>query len=290
MNSNATNLFNAVKQGNSSGWQNAKKIMPAMDINELIKIISSVFEAKDNRTEAVINAAKTLAEKYKKPIDAYMNAFSEAFIENSLKQMENQNLSKLGTKQFAKKIVSTTKKVENAVIAYCHSEIDEIELITRLQQTGILEVSQAFIQAAGINIAEVKTQIQSALHDTKGASVLFISFTASAAAYKMLREALQEAALMHETRIEIEKECNESIAMMKQFRERMSSTVSDYLFIHTETFNAGVSAMDQAILEDDIDGFIRGNAMIQDILNYNVQFRTKDEFDALMYSDTVFIL
>ena len=36
--------------------------------------------------------------------------------------------------------------------------------------------------------------------------------------------------------------------------------------------------------------FIRGNVMIQEILNYHVQFRNQNEFDALMDGDAAFVL
>lgn len=283
-------VVNAAKLGHSAGWQQAKKCLPALDVNEIIKIITPVFEAKDHQGDAAINAAKALALKYKKPIEVYLNAFSVVFIENGLKQIKFENISSLGNKQFAKQLVDAAKNVENVIVRYCHSEIDEVELISRLCKSGILDVGQAFIQAAGINLAEVKDQIHTALGDVKGASVLLISFYASAAAYKMLNEALQEAAEMREERIRIEEECNQSIELMRQYRMQMSASVSDYLFIRSETFNEGVAAMDQAIMDGDINGFIRGNTIIQEILNYKIQFRNQDEFDMLMESDTAFVL
>ena len=57
-----------------------------------------------------------------------------------------------------------------------------------------------------------------------------------------------------------------------------------------QTFNAGIAAMDRAILDGDAQGFIRGNVTIQEILNYHVQFRNQNEFDALMDGDAAFVL
>ena len=64
--------------------------------------------------------------------------------------------------------------------------------------------------------------------------------------------------------------------------------VSEYLSDHIQTFNQGFLEMDKAIAERDAEGFIRGNASIQELLGKEVQFRTQEEFDALMASDIAF--
>ena len=48
--------------------------------------------------------------------------------------------------------------------------------------------------------------------------------------------------------------------------------------------------MDQAILDNDPEGFISGNVQIQKILGYDTQFTSFDEFDSLMESDMDFKL
>ncbi len=48
--------------------------------------------------------------------------------------------------------------------------------------------------------------------------------------------------------------------------------------------------MDKALIENDIDGFIFGNTMIQENLGHNVQFRSQEEFDDIMSSDVLFKL
>lgn len=78
--------------------------------------------------------------------------------------------------------------------------------------------------------------------------------------------------------------------MLTAYHQEIDQIVSDYLFEHAETFNCGIAAMDKAIIDGDINGFIRGNTTIQDILKYDVQFRNEEEFDALMDSDDAFRL
>jgi len=48
--------------------------------------------------------------------------------------------------------------------------------------------------------------------------------------------------------------------------------------------------MDQALISNDIDGYLTGNAEIQESLGYLPRFRTQQEFDDLMASDDNFVL
>jgi hypothetical protein len=117
-----------------------------------------------------------------------------------------------------------------------------------------------------------------------------MAYTASMAAYKELRKAQEQYEEAQEVRILIEKACAESVAMIRQYREEMERVVSKYLTEHLETFESGFAAMDQAIMDGDVDGYIKGNVEIQKILGYHTQFTNQQEFDDLMDSDIAFKL
>ena len=265
--------------------------MPKLEVNELISLVVSVWEEKEHRQEAAARAARQLAQKYKKPMEVYLNAFGVFAVKTGLERQEELDFSKEGTEELARKIVEVAKTLGKTVSDYCHGKIREEDFISGLNQSGVGEIRDSFLRAAGIDPAEIKEQIQGALGEkATGVSALLVSFYASAAAYKILKESLQDATLMRENRLRIEEECARSVAQMRAYREKMNAAVSDCLSIHAETFNAGIAAMDQAILDGDAQGFIRGNVMIQEILNYHVQFRNQNEFDALMDGDAAFVL
>lgn len=291
MDKNTAAVFSAAKQGNAVAMEKARAKLPKLEVNELISTVMSVWNAKENRQEAALKAAKQLARKYQKPMEVYLNAFAVFTIKKGLQNFKYQDIPKLGTEEFAQKIVDAAKNVEKAVADYCHGNLKEEDFIICLGQTGVLEVRDDFLQAAGLAPDDVKEKVQAVFGgEALGAGVLMVSFCASAAAYKQLKEALQDASIMREDRLRMEEECARSIAQMREYRESMNATVSDYLYIHAETFNEGIAAMDRAILEGDVNGFIRGNVAIQEILNYKVQFRDQNEFDALMDADTAFVL
>ena len=259
----AATILNTARLGNVAAIKQAEKCMPKLEVNELISMVVSVWEAKEHRQEAAAKVAKQLSEKYRKPVEVYLNSFAVFAVKTGLEQQEYLDFSNQGTEELAQKMIHVASNLEKAVADFCHGKISEEIFISRLNQSGIAEVRDSFLRAAGIDPAEIKEQVQSVMGEkAMGVSALLVSFYASAAAYKILKEALQDAAIMRENRLRIEEECARSVAQMREYREKMNAAISDCLCIHAETFNAGIAAMDQAILDGDVNGFIRGNVMI----------------------------
>ena len=78
--------------------------------------------------------------------------------------------------------------------------------------------------------------------------------------------------------------------MILQYRAEMSRAVEQYMTEYLDTFSNAFTEMDNAILNNDSNGFIKGNAQIQRLLGHEVQFNSQDEFDTLMMSDDSFKL
>ena len=110
-------------------------------------------------------------------------------------------------------------------------------------------------------------------------------YAAASAIYKELATTLKNAKLAHEERLLIEKECAEAIAMIRNYRKEMDEMVSRYLSENIQIFNNSFSEMDKAILENDSDGFIKGNLEIQKAMGKEVQFTNQNEFDLFMDSN-----
>ena len=67
--------------------------------------------------------------------------------------------------------------------------------------------------------------------------------------------------------------------MIRQYRNEMEEKVSCYLSEHSRAFESCFRTIDDAILQNDVDGFIRGNHEIQRILGKEPRFKSFDEFD-----------
>ena len=86
----------------------------------------------------------------------------------------------------------------------------------------------------------------------------------------------------------IEEECSVAIEILREYREEMEMVVSEYMIDRLRVFGTAMDMMDKAIKNDDTDGFIEGNNMIQEKLGAKAVFSSQDEFDMLMDSDEDF--
>ena len=98
-------------------------------------------------------------------------------------------------------------------------------------------------------------------------------------------KALEDAGVAYEHRLAVEERCKKAIEMIQKYRTEMEEAVSKYFKKHHETIRAGFETMDKALLENDTDGYIRGNTELQKLLGYESQFHNQKEFDDLMDSD-----
>lgn len=117
-----------------------------------------------------------------------------------------------------------------------------------------------------------------------------IGYALSSECVALLTKTLKEASLAKEERIKIEKECAEAILALKKYKQELQEKISNYLIDFITTFNEAFDQIDEAIYNDDIDGFISGNNKIQVALGYKPQFNSFNEFDAFMQSEQAFKL
>lgn len=104
--------------------------------------------------------------------------------------------------------------------------------------------------------------------------------------YDEIKKSLDDLKLAKEERVRIEKECEERIEVIKEYREEMNATVSDYLYKKMYIMGEAFDQMNRAITENDIEMYILGNNMIQKELSGKVMFENEKEFDELMMSDS----
>ena len=93
-----------------------------------------------------------------------------------------------------------------------------------------------------------------------------------------------------EERIRVQQECEEHIKILTEYREYIEAEVSEYMILNLTAFDEAFEQMDTAILNNDSDAYIEGNAKIQKQLGKDIQFHSQDEFDYLVSSDEDFKL
>ena len=262
----------------------SKSKQPELDINKLINIAFDLCCRRNDLSEDDWKEAKEKVMKEVVPFAEYhlkqhaMTAVSTGISAVGIKELASQ--------KFSSGLVDSAQQIGIWVVQYMRKEISEEAFISNMTGPGNQKLVKDLLAALKI---DEKLGVSS-VEEIFKLSYPVMAYTASMAAYKELRKAQEEYEEAHEKRILIEKACVESVAMIRQYREEMDRVVSKYLTEHLETFESGFAAMDQAIIEGDVDGYIKGNVEIQKILGYDAQFTNQQEFDALMDSDIAFKL
>lgn len=270
-----------LKDAHDAAFSKAKKKMPDLDVNLLIKYGQRLADG-----EKPEKLAFEFAGKYQGAMIEYIRIFSQRAIDDSLKNTDSEFMQKLGKEKIGKILVDMAPDVSKAVIRYMKREITPEEFVVELYETDLGKVSSKIINALGID----EKNILDPTNIMKISSPM-LAYNASIAAYKEYRKAMDDLEIAKEERMRIENACNESIRMIREYREELNARVNKYLTEHYSAFEEGLSLMDQAIIDEDADGYIKGNNVIQEILVYkNIQYHNRDEFDALMESDEDFVL
>ena len=182
----------------------------------------------------------------------------------------------------------TGEPVGSKVVAlYCRGEITGAVCIERLGQQGMGQLGGVMGVAVAMAAVPADGAFMAAMVGMAGST---LGYAAAVAVYEELSTALHDYELAKEERIRVERECAEAVELIRQYRRDMSRDVENYLATHDELFNRAFDAMDQALISNDIDGYLAGNAEIQESLGYLPRFRTQQEFDDLMASDDNFVL
>lgn len=266
----------------------SKSEQPELDINKLINIAFDLCCKRNALSDEDWEKAKEKAKE---------EAMQEVmpFVQHHLKQHATAAVSagisavgikELATQKFSSELVGSAQQIGIWVSQYMKKQISDEVFIKNMTGPGNQKLAKDLLAAFKI---DEKIGVGS-VEEIFKLSYPVMAYTASMAAYKELRKAQKKYEEAQEERILIEKACAESVAMIRQYREEMEQVVSKYLTEHLETFESGFAAMDQAIMDGDVDGYIKGNVEIQRILGYDTQFTNQQEFDDLMDSDFAFKL
>lgn len=219
---------------------------------------------------------------------SYATAFSGSVVKGMLQNSGNEYIQGLSNTQLSSTLVSTTINVGKTMSQYIRGEIDSAECIEQLGKDGVAQIGAAMYSTIGV--AAVAGAGSTALTVIAGIAGSTFGYSAAVAVYDELSTSLKEYKLSAEKRMIIEKECDEAIALILEYREEMNQSVEQYLTNNLDVLSNAFVQMDNAILANDTNGYIKSNNRIQQLLGHQIQFSSQEEFDDLMVSDEEFIL
>ena len=273
------------KVANRAGMEQAKV---GAIISGSISIVKNVVACMKG-TKEPLDAAKSVA----KDIGAgaavsYVSAFSGSVIKGAMQNATSSYVRGLSRTNLAAGLVTTAKDIAITMSRYIKGEITGVQCVEELGEQGFGEIGAAMFST--IAVSAVKGVGSAAVKVVAGMAGSTLGYAAAVAVYKEISTSLKEYEAAKEERVRIEAESREALDLILQYRMEMKEGTERYFQKHLSTFGNAFSEMDQAIIDDDVDGFLSGNAEIQKLLHHDVQFSNQAEFDTLMRSSEDFIL
>jgi hypothetical protein len=213
---------------------------------------------------------------------SYTTAFAGSSLKGALQNAGPKFLQNVSKTNLPAVIVTTALETGKTLAKYIRGEIDGVECLEELGEKGTGMAASALFATIG--------QIAIPIPVIGGMIGGMLGYALSSACYGQVMAALKEAKLAREERLRIERECEEAIKMIRQYRAEMETLISRYLSDHINTFHMAFDGMKKALNTGDIDGFITGANTITRKLGGKPQFDTFGEFDSLMQGPKELIL
>lgn len=236
-------------------------------------------------TVAVINGDKTAEEAAwdmcketgQAAIASYATGFSGSLIKGTMQNAGSSGIRSLSKTNLPAVMLTATLDMGKAFKGWLSGEIDGVQCLEALGQSGVNQLSSAMFATIG--------QIAIPIPVVGGIIGAMAGCALSSACYSEVVTALKEARLAHEERLRVEAQCKKLIEMIRAYRLQAEAMVESYLCDHLQTFNQGFQEISSSLKTNDIDGFMAANATIQAKLAHQPSFSSFSEFDALMQNN-----
>ncbi len=259
----------------------------------VFELLSDEYAEKLQQAFGMIRLVRDVTTKRKTVVQALeeVGITSESVIEKIQSIMNNSEsglLNALARTDFTNDLVGAAKDIAETLQGFFSGSLSKDECIEALFDRGFEEINDAIRHT--LSVIKVPNHVPAPL--TKLLEVSGATFCYEACEYVVneIARSMKEAREAKRSRVLIEQQCEEMLAELMHSREELRQLTEKYFTEHYETMEAGFAAIDRAILHDDIDGFIQGNTMLQEMLGHQQQFHNMEEFDALMDSDEAFKL
>lgn len=240
--------------------------------------------------EAIKNVAIDTAAS---AVTAYGTAGTGAVLATAMGQTGNAALKSVANSSLPAVAVQLAISSAKTVKRYMDGDIDSVECLTELGQSGTsLVVSSmcatvgatALTTALGINTFTVIGQVAIPIPVVGAMVGSMVGYVVSSTFFSAIQSALANAKFKREEREAMERACEEHIRMIREYRARLERAIDEYLQSKREIFTSAFNDMKAALEIGDIDGYIGGTNKIARALGKDPSFDTFGEFDALVMS------
>lgn len=278
-------MMDVVKVAHKAGMEQAVCGAAIGGAISVIKNLVAVMNGEKTPEEAALSVAKDTGTT---AVESYIMAFAGAVVKGGMQNSGDKLIRNMANTNLAAGLVLSVKNTAVIIQKLLRDEITIVECITELAEEGIGEIGAAIGSAVFANMMLTSSGATIKVIACVAGSTL--GYLAAIAVYQQVSQSMKEYHLAVKQRIAVEAECEEIVRMIRAYRAEMEESVEQNLSEHLNCFNDSFAAMDQAIIDDDPDGFVRSNVRIQELLGHRIQFTSQAEFDDLMLSDENFVL
>ncbi|GAA7433536.1 hypothetical protein Yangon179_09130 [Helicobacter pylori] len=232
-----------------------------------VSLVKNIWECIANGKDPSKALKHTAVATLKGGAYGYGVAFSSSFLGGVMQNSANKLIQSLGKGSVPAMIVGAA--VANVTILTCFlsGKIDKVELLKQLGRTNTSLLSGGAMAVAGqalIPIPVVGMIIGG-----------FVGAALSETFFNVLSSKRVE--LARQRRIEIEKECRESIRLLEMYQNQFKEVFEQYFYETTKFFNQSFDELKRACYAGDANWVIAANNKIQEGLGQKPLFSNKQE-------------
>lgn len=212
---------------------------------------------------------RTATETLKGGAYSYGIASGGSLLGGMMQNSANKVIQSLGKGSLPAMIVGVGVANVMIFIRYFSGKIDEAELCKQLGRTNTSLLSGGTMAIAGQ--ALIPIPVVGALIGG------FVDITMSKTFYDISLKTLKEAKEARQRRIEIEKECRESIRLLEMYQNQFKEMFERYFHGTIKFFNESFDELERALYAGDADLVVGANNKIQEGLGQKPLFGNKQE-------------
>ncbi|MCQ2870634.1 hypothetical protein JT225_03805 [Helicobacter pylori] len=239
-----------------------------------VSLATNVYECVANGKDPIKAIKHTAIATLKGGALSYGSAFASSSLGGWMQSSANKIIQSLGKGSLPAMFVGACVTNVTILGRYFSGKIDKTEFLKQLMKANTTLVSSGAMAVAGQTLIPIPV-----------VGVLvggFVGAILSETFFNAFLKAREEAKLARQRRIEIEKECRESIRQLEIYQNQFKEVFKRYFHETTKFFNQSFDELERALYAGDADLAIGVNNKIQEKLGQKPLFNNTQEFWELM--------
>ncbi|GHS54307.1 hypothetical protein JP0129_09800 [Helicobacter pylori] len=236
-------------------------------LNGFVSFIKSIYECQKKGKDPKEAIKRTATETLKGGVRSYGIAFGGSLLGGMMHNNANQFIQNLSNGSMPTMIVGVGVKSCRILIKYFRRKINSVECLEQLGEENTNFLSG--IAMSGIGQLAISIPMVGALIGG------FVGAALSEAFFNALNS--KKVELARQRRIEIEKECRESIRQLEMYQNQFKEVFERYFHETIKFFNESFDELERALYAGDADLAIGANNKIQEVLGQKALFGNKQE-------------